>query len=98
MSLRPPRQGSPNSFSACSRSFTFCTLPLAVMIEAAARRLRPLLRTVFFMPVLTSAVAVAVSLPHEPISHVIHAEFDGGVIEGRQGAVQAGVEALLCGE
>jgi ABC-type sugar transport system permease subunit len=36
------------------------TLPLAVMIEAAARRLRPLLRTVFFMPVLTSAVAVAV--------------------------------------
>jgi ABC-type sugar transport system permease subunit len=36
------------------------TLPLAVMIEAAARRLRPFLRTVFFMPVLTSAVAVAV--------------------------------------
>ena len=36
------------------------TLPLAVMIEAAARRLRPLLRTIFFMPVLTSAVAVAV--------------------------------------
>jgi ABC-type sugar transport system permease subunit len=36
------------------------TLPLAVMIESAARRLRPLLRTVFFMPVLTSAVAVAV--------------------------------------
>jgi ABC-type sugar transport system permease subunit len=35
------------------------TLPLAVMIEAAARRLRPVLRTVFFMPVLTSAVAVA---------------------------------------
>jgi len=36
------------------------TLPLAVMIEAAARRLRPFLRTIFFMPVLTSAVAVAV--------------------------------------
>ena len=36
------------------------TLPLAVMIESAARRLRPYLRTVFFMPVLTSAVAVAV--------------------------------------
>lgn len=36
------------------------TLPLAVMIEATARRLRPVLRTVFFMPVLTSAVAVAV--------------------------------------
>ena len=36
------------------------TLPLAVMIEAVARRLRPFLRTVFFMPVLTSAVAVAV--------------------------------------
>jgi multiple sugar transport system permease protein/raffinose/stachyose/melibiose transport system permease protein len=36
------------------------TLPLAVMIESVARRLRPLLRTVFFMPVLTSAVAVAV--------------------------------------
>jgi ABC-type sugar transport system permease subunit len=30
------------------------------MIESAARRLRPFLRTVFFMPVLTSAVAVAV--------------------------------------
>lgn len=36
------------------------TLPLASMIEAAARRLRPVFRTVFFMPVLTSAVAVAV--------------------------------------
>jgi ABC-type sugar transport system permease subunit len=36
------------------------TLPLAVMIESVARRLRPFLRTVFFMPVLTSAVAVAV--------------------------------------
>jgi len=36
------------------------TLPLAVMIESVARRLRPLLRTIFFMPVLTSAVAVAV--------------------------------------
>jgi multiple sugar transport system permease protein len=36
------------------------TLPLAVMIESVARKLRPLLRTVFFMPVLTSAVAVAV--------------------------------------
>lgn len=36
------------------------TLPLAVMIEAVARRFRPLLRTVFFLPVLTSAVAVAV--------------------------------------
>jgi multiple sugar transport system permease protein len=36
------------------------TLPLAVMIESAARRLRPLFRTIFFMPVLTSAVAVAV--------------------------------------
>ena len=36
------------------------TLPLAVMIESVARKLRPLLRTVFFMPVLASAVAVAV--------------------------------------
>jgi len=36
------------------------TLPLAVMIESAARRMRPFLRTVFFMPVLASAVAVAV--------------------------------------
>jgi ABC-type sugar transport system permease subunit len=36
------------------------TLPLAVMIESVARKLRPLLRTIFFMPVLTSAVAVAV--------------------------------------
>jgi len=36
------------------------TLPLAVMIESVARRLRPLLRTIFFLPVLTSAVAVAV--------------------------------------
>jgi len=36
------------------------TLPLAVMIESAARRLRPVFRTIFFMPVLTSAVAVAV--------------------------------------
>ena len=35
------------------------TLPLAVMIEAAARRLLAA-HTVFFMPVLTSAVAVAV--------------------------------------
>ena len=36
------------------------TLPLAVMIEAVARRLRPLFRTIFFLPVLTSAAAVAV--------------------------------------
>ncbi|MEZ5094278.1 carbohydrate ABC transporter permease [Nocardioides sp.] len=36
------------------------TLPLAAMIESVARRLRPLFRTLFFMPVLTSAVAVAV--------------------------------------
>lgn len=36
------------------------TLPLAVMIESVARRLRPFLRTIFFMPVLASAVAVAV--------------------------------------
>ncbi|HVQ87769.1 MAG TPA: sugar ABC transporter permease [Actinomycetes bacterium] len=35
-------------------------LPLAVMIESVARRLRPFLRTIFFLPVLTSAVAVAV--------------------------------------
>jgi ABC-type sugar transport system permease subunit len=36
------------------------TLPLAVMIESVARRLRPFLRTIFFLPVLTSAVAVAI--------------------------------------
>lgn len=36
------------------------TLPLAAMIESVARRLRPVFRTLFFMPVLTSAVAVAV--------------------------------------
>lgn len=36
------------------------TLPLAAMIESVSRRLRPLFRTIFFLPVLTSAVAVAV--------------------------------------
>lgn len=36
------------------------TLPLAALIESVHRRLRPLFRTVFFLPVLTSAVAVAI--------------------------------------
>lgn len=36
------------------------TLPLAAMIESVHRRLRPVFRTIFFLPVLTSAVAVAV--------------------------------------
>jgi multiple sugar transport system permease protein len=36
------------------------TLPLAAMIESVHRRLRPVFRTVFFLPVLTSAVAVAI--------------------------------------
>lgn len=36
------------------------TLPLAAMIESVHRRLRPVFRTVFFLPVLTSSVAVAI--------------------------------------
>jgi ABC-type sugar transport system permease subunit len=36
------------------------TLPLAAMIESAGRRWRAAYRTVFFLPVLTSAVGVAV--------------------------------------
>jgi ABC-type sugar transport system permease subunit len=36
------------------------TLPLAAMIESVHRRLRPVFRTLFFLPVLTSSVAVAI--------------------------------------
>jgi ABC-type sugar transport system permease subunit len=36
------------------------TLPLAAMIESVNRRVRPIYRTVFFLPVLTSAVGVAI--------------------------------------
>jgi ABC-type sugar transport system permease subunit len=36
------------------------TLPLAALIESVHRRTRPVFRTVFFLPVLTSAVAVAI--------------------------------------
>ncbi len=36
------------------------TLPLAAMIESAGRRMRIAYRTVFFLPVLTSAVGVAI--------------------------------------
>jgi ABC-type sugar transport system permease subunit len=36
------------------------TLPLAALIESVHRRLRPVFRTIFFLPVLTSAVAVAI--------------------------------------
>lgn len=46
------------------------TLPLAAMIEAVAARLRPVYRTLFFLPVLTSAVAVAVIW-----QYVLHPQF-----------------------
>ena len=36
------------------------TLPLAAMIESVGRRSRVLFRTIFFLPVLTSAVGVAI--------------------------------------
>lgn len=36
------------------------TLPLAAMIESVDRRVRPVFRTIFFLPVLTSAVGVAI--------------------------------------
>jgi multiple sugar transport system permease protein/raffinose/stachyose/melibiose transport system permease protein len=36
------------------------TLPLAAMIESVHQRLRPVFRTIFFLPVLTSAVGVAI--------------------------------------
>jgi multiple sugar transport system permease protein len=36
------------------------TLPLAAMIESVHQRMRPVFRTVFFLPVLTSAVGVAI--------------------------------------
>jgi ABC-type sugar transport system permease subunit len=36
------------------------TLPLAAMIDSVHRRMRPVYRTVFFLPVLTSAVGVAI--------------------------------------
>jgi ABC-type sugar transport system permease subunit len=36
------------------------TLPLAAMIESVHRRMRPVFRTIFFLPVLTSAVGVAI--------------------------------------
>lgn len=36
------------------------TLPLAAMIESTAKRISPLFRTFFFLPVVTSAAAVAV--------------------------------------
>ncbi len=36
------------------------TLPLAALIESVHRRMRPVFRTIFFLPVLTSAVAVAI--------------------------------------
>lgn len=36
------------------------TLPLAAMIESVHQRMRPIFRTIFFLPVLTSAVGVAI--------------------------------------
>lgn len=36
------------------------TLPLAAMVESVQGRMRPVFRTIFFLPVLTSAVGVAV--------------------------------------
>jgi ABC-type sugar transport system permease subunit len=36
------------------------TLPLAVLIESVHNRIKPLFRTIFFLPVLTSSVAVAI--------------------------------------
>jgi multiple sugar transport system permease protein len=36
------------------------TLPLAAMIESVHQRMRPVFRTIFFLPVLTSAVGVAI--------------------------------------
>jgi ABC-type sugar transport system permease subunit len=36
------------------------TLPLAAMIESVAHRMRPVFRTVFFLPVLASSVGVAI--------------------------------------
>lgn len=36
------------------------TLPLAAMVESVHQRMRPVFRTIFFLPVLTSAVGVAI--------------------------------------
>ena len=36
------------------------TLPLAVLIESVHKRVRPIFRTIFFLPIVTSSVAVAI--------------------------------------
>ncbi len=36
------------------------TLPMAVLIESVHKRIRPIFRTIFFLPIVTSSVAVAI--------------------------------------
>lgn len=36
------------------------TLPMAVLIESVHKRVRPIFRTIFFLPIVTSSVAVAI--------------------------------------
>ncbi len=36
------------------------TLPMAVLIESVHKRMRPIFRTIFFLPIVTSSVAVAI--------------------------------------
>ena len=38
----------------------FITLPLAALIESIHKRLRPIFRTLFFLPIITSSAAVAI--------------------------------------
>ena len=61
------------------------TLPLAVMIESIHQRLKPLFRTIFFLPVLAPAVGVAIMWgfiyhPQRGLLNAIIGQFTGKLV------------------
>jgi multiple sugar transport system permease protein/raffinose/stachyose/melibiose transport system permease protein len=61
------------------------TLPLAVMIESVHQRLKPLFRTIFFLPVLAPAVGVAIMWgfiyhPQRGLLNAIIGQFTGKLV------------------
>jgi multiple sugar transport system permease protein len=64
------------------------TIPLASMIESTHKRLKPLFRTVYFLPVVTSSVGVAVMW-----GYIFHAQY--GILNDALGVVGASPVAWL---
>jgi len=80
------------------------TLPLAVMIESVNRRLRPIFRTIFFLPVLAPSVGVAIMWgyiyhPQRGLLNAVIGKFAGRMIginwTGDPDLVYAGVPIAL---